>query len=191
MSALEISANIFILVSVFLANRNSVHTWWTGIIATILFGFLFYQVKLYADVTLQIFFTLTGFYGWWKWMRGGNQSEPLAISRAGVFSLSIFTGAAVFLTAGYGFLLFSLTDASYPFIDSTVLFFSIVAQFLLMERKLETWIFWIVVDLIAVPLFASKELYLTAAIYSVFLINAVWGLVHWLGIYHSEYEKIS
>lgn len=191
MTPLEISANLFILVSVFLANRNSIHTWWTGIIATVLFGFLFFEVKLYADVTLQIFFTLTSFYGWWKWLNGGNEKQQLPISRVKIPILLIFTAVAVLLTFGYGFVLFNLTDASYPFIDSTVLFFSILAQFLLMERKLETWIFWIVVDLIAVPLFASKELYLTAVIYFAFLINAVWGLIHWIKIYRAQNEKIS
>jgi nicotinamide mononucleotide transporter len=191
MTPLEISANLFILVSVFLANRNSIHTWWTGIIATVLFGFLFYEVKLYADVTLQIFFTLTSVYGWWKWLRGGNENRQLPITRVKIAIVSVFTAVAVLLTFGYGFLLFNLTDASYPFIDSTVLFFSILAQFLLMERKLETWIFWIVVDLIAVPLFASKELYLTSVIYFAFLLNAVWGLIHWIKIYRAKNEKIS
>jgi nicotinamide mononucleotide transporter len=76
-------------------------------------------------------------------------------------------------------LLFRLTDASFPFTDSIVLVFSVLAQFLLMQRKLENWYCWILVDLIAVPLYTAKELYLTAAIYFVFLILAVWGLVNW------------
>lgn len=191
MTPLEISANIFILISVYLANRNSIHTWWTGIIATILFGFLFYEVKLYADVTLQIFFTVTSIYGWWKWLHGGTRKLPLPISRVKPSLLLIFTVIAVLLTFGYGYLLFNLTDASYPLVDSTVLFFSILAQFFLMERKLETWIFWILVDVISVPLFASKELYLTSIIYFAFLINAVWGLLNWIKIYRLEYEKVS
>jgi len=191
MTLLEISANIFILISVYLANRNSIHTWWTGIIATILFGFLFYEVKLYADVTLQIFFTLTSIFGWWKWLRGGSRKQSLPISRVKSSLLLIFTVIAVLLTFGYGYLLFNLTEASYPLVDSTVLFFSILAQFFLMERKLETWIFWILVDVISVPLFASKELYLTSIIYFAFLINAIWGLWNWIKIYRLEYEKIS
>lgn len=191
MTPLEISANIFILISVYLANRNSIHTWWTGIIATVLFGFLFYEVKLYADVTLQIFFTLTSIYGWRKWLRGGIERQALPIGRVKISMLLIFTAVAVLLTLGYGFLLFKLTDASYPFVDSIVLVFSILAQFLLMERKLENWIFWILVDLIAVPLFAGKELYLTAVIYFAFLINAIWGLAHWIKIYRMENEKVS
>jgi nicotinamide mononucleotide transporter len=178
MTLLEIFANLFNLVSVFLANRNSVQTWWTGIIGTALFAALFYETKLYADVTLQIFFILTSILGWWNWRRD-RQNAELPISRVKIINLVLFVAAAIGLTFGYGFLLFRLTDASYPFVDSSVLFFSIVAQFLLMRRKLEHWYFWILVDAIAVPLYASKELYLTAVIYFAFLVNAVWGFIHW------------
>jgi nicotinamide mononucleotide transporter len=193
MTLLEIFANIFNLVSVFLANRNNVHTWWIGIIGGVLYGVMFYQVKLYADVILQVFFILTNLYGWWAWLRGGAESEELPITRVGFGQLILFSTAAIILTIGHGFLLHSLTDASFPFVDSTVLVLSIIAQFLLMRRKLESWIFWIIVDMIAVPLYAAKDLYLTSAIYFLFLLNAVWGLLNWLKLWRSETlsEKVS
>jgi nicotinamide mononucleotide transporter len=186
MSLLEIFANLFNLASVFLANRNSVHTWWIGIIGGVLYGVMFYEVRLYADVILQVFFILTNFYGWWAWLHGGAAREELPITRVAFKSLGMFAGLAIVLTAGHGFLLHSLTDASFPFIDSTVLVLSIIAQFLLMRRKLESWIFWIVVDAIAVPLYGAKELYLTSAIYFLFLLNAVWGLINWYKIWRGE-----
>ncbi|HEX8399776.1 MAG TPA: nicotinamide riboside transporter PnuC [Pyrinomonadaceae bacterium] len=186
MNPLEISANVFNLISVFLANRNSIHTWWTGIAGTVLFAFLFYEVKLYADVTLQIFFVLTSIYGWRNWLLGGDQKQELTITRANPIQLIFFVAASCAITFGYGYLLVRLTDASYPFVDSIVLVFSVLAQLLLMQRKLETWIFWILVDAVAIPLFASKELYLTAAIYSAFLVNAVFGLFNWIKIYRTQ-----
>lgn len=190
MSVLEISANIFTLASVYLANRNIIHTWWVGIIGTSLFAVVFYQVQLYADVTLQFFFIATSIYGWWNWLQGGAARTELPISRISLLGLICRFLLSVLFVAGYGYLLFSLTDASYPFIDSMVLAFSIVAQLLLMSRKLETWIFWIIVDVIAVPLFASKGLYLTSFIYFCFLINAVFGLRNWTRIYRSSYERV-
>jgi len=189
MSLLEIIANIFNLISVFLANRNSVHTWWIGIIGGVLYGVMFYEVKLYADVILQGFFILTNFYGWWAWLRGGDAREELPITRVALKSLILFAVLAVVLTGGHGFLLHRLTDASFPFIDSTILVLSIIAQFLLMRRKLESWVFWIIVDLIAVPLYAAKDLYLTSAVYFLFLLNAVWGLINWYRIWRSETIK--
>lgn len=190
MTPLEIFANISNLISVFLANRNSVHTWWTGIIGTILFGVLFFEVKLYADVILQIFFIITNFYGWWAWLYGGEKRRELPISRIYLSQLIIFTILAIIITIGHGYLLHSLTDASFPFIDSIVLVFSIIAQFLLMKRKLESWYFWILVDVVACPLYAAKGLYLTSAIYFLFLINAVLGLINWLKIWRLENKTI-
>src|SRR5215204_3448972 len=117
MSLLEVFANIFNLISVILANRNSVHTWWIGIIGGVLYGVMFYEVKLYADVILQIFFVLTNLYGWWAWLHGGAEHEELPITRVAVNLLILFTLLAITLTVGHGFLLHQLTDASFPFID--------------------------------------------------------------------------
>lgn len=190
MNPLELSANIFNLVSVFLANRNKVHTWWVGIIGTTLFAAVFYEVKLYADVTLQIFFIATSIYGWWNWVSGGDDRSELPITRITLGALFGCFLVSIVVVAGYGFLLYRMTDASYPYIDSMVLIFSVVAQLLLMTRKLETWIFWIIVDLIAVPLFASKELYLTAIVYLGFLVNAVFGLINWIRLYRGTHEEV-
>lgn len=195
MNPLEIFANIFNLASVVLTNRNSVQTWWLGIIGGVLYGVMFYEVKLYADVILQIFFILTNLYGWWAWIYGSAEQKELPITRIDFKNLILFGVVAIFLTAGHGFLLYRLTDASFPFVDSVILIFSIVAQFLLMRRKLESWYFWILVDLVAIPLYAAKGLYLTSAIYFLFLINAVFGLLNWLKIWRGEqaevYEKAS
>ncbi len=186
MNPIEIFANIFNLGSVFFANRNSFHTWWTGIIGTILLGILFFEVKLYADVILQVFFILTGLWGWWMWLYGSQEKNELPITRVSLNQLFLFAGLAIFLAIGHGFMLHALTDASFPFIDSIILVCSIIAQFLLMKRKLESWYFWILVDLVAVPLYAAKELYLTSTIYFLFLILAIWGLLHWKKIWLKE-----
>jgi nicotinamide mononucleotide transporter len=82
-------------------------------------------------------------------------------------------------TAGYGALLHHYTNAYAPFLDSTVLVFSIVAQFLLMQRRVDNWPFWILVNSIAVPLYASRELYLTAFLYGCYWINAVVSWIWW------------
>ena len=89
------------------------------------------------------------------------------------------TALAIIAAAAYGGLLHALTDAASPFIDATVLALSILAQFLMVARKIETWPVWFVVDCIAVPLYASKDLWLTAAVYAFFLVLVVTGWVRW------------
>ena len=176
---LEIVGNIFTVWCVFLAARNNKQTWVIGTIGCILFGIMFYGVKLYADATLQIFFIITNVIGYWSWKHGSGSKE-LQISRVKLKGLaSIYFPLAVITAIGYGMILHLFTDASAPFIDSVVLTFSVVGQFLLMRRKLESWIFWIIVDLVSVPLFAYKGLYITSAVYFVFLLNAFYGFWKW------------
>ncbi len=178
MSPLEVSANVFNLLSVWFSARNNVHTWWCGIVGCTLYGILFVDVKLYADVTLQAFFVASCVVGWWNW-RGGASDAELPITRVTPWTAAVLAAAAVLGAAAYGGLLHSMTDASNPFIDSAVLALSILAQLLMVARKIETWPVWFVVDCIAVPLYGSKGLWLTAAVYGFFLVLVVVGWVRW------------
>jgi nicotinamide mononucleotide transporter len=175
---LELAANIMTAICIFLAGRNSVHTWWTGIISSILFGVLFYTSQLYADATLQVFFIVTGAIGWYGWSKTSN-AEPLPISSSTAKTLVGMLGIAVVTAALYGWLLHSFTNAYAPWIDSTVLTFSVVAQLLLMRRSVQNWHVWVLVNTLSVPLFWSRELYLTSILYGFFWVNAIVSLVHW------------
>lgn len=172
---LEIAANAVNAVSIVLAGRNSVHTWWTGICGCLLFGWLFAASRLYADATLQAFFIATSVAGWRNWSR--RESRPIA--RTPPVQLAGMAAAAVAVAAGYAWLLHRFTDAAAPLPDSLVLMLSVVAQLLLMNRRLESWWFWLAVNVVAVPLFASRGLLLTAALYAAFGVNALVSLVHW------------
>jgi nicotinamide mononucleotide transporter len=186
MSLLEIAANAFNLLSVWFSARNSVHTWWSGIVGCALYGVMFFEVRLYADVTLQVFFVVSCVVGWWNWLRGGRGTGPdadvpteLPITRVAPLTAAGFAAIALLAAAGYGWLLQTLTDAANPFIDSTVLALSVLAQLLMVARKIETWPVWFVVDCIAVPLYASKGLWTTAAVYFFFLVLVVMGWLRW------------
>lgn len=172
---LEIVANAVNAVSIVLAGRNSVHTWWTGICGCLLFAWLFTASRLYADVTLQAFFIGTSLVGWRNWAR--RENRPITRTRPG--PLAGMAVVAVAVAAGYAWLLHRFTDAAAPLFDSLVLMLSVVAQLLLMNRRLETWWFWLAVDAVAVPLFASRGLFVTAALYAAFGVNAAVSLVHW------------
>ena len=171
-SPLELAANAFTAAAILLAGRNNVHTWWTGIVGCVLFGLLFAQSRLYADVLLQAFFVATGVLGWWRWLHGGN-GAPLPITHAGWRSLAWMVPAGIAATAAYGALLHFYTDAYAPFIDSAVLVFSVIAQLLMMQRRIENWPVWLIVNTIAVPLYYSRGLVLTSVLYAGFWINAI------------------
>ncbi|MBQ5945978.1 nicotinamide riboside transporter PnuC [Massilia sp. ST3] len=175
---LELAANAFTAAAIVLAGRNSVHTWWTGIVGCSLFGVLFAESRLYADVLLQVFFVATSILGWWRWARG-DHGTPLPITHAGLRTLAWMVPAGIAATAAYGALLHYYTNAYAPFVDSAVLVFSVIAQLLMMQRRIENWPVWLLVNTVAAPLYFSRELYLTSALYVGFWINAIVSWIWW------------
>ncbi|SHG65597.1 nicotinamide riboside transporter PnuC [Massilia sp. CF038] len=172
---LEIAANVATGIAIFLAGRNNVHTWWTGIVGCSLFAILFYQTNLYADVLLQVFFIASSALGWWQWLKG-NHGKVLPVTNASARTLLLIAPIGLLTTAAYGALLHYYTNAYAPFMDSAVLVFSILAQLLLLQRRVENWPLWVLVNSIAVPLYASRGLYLTSILYACYWVNA---LVSW------------
>ena len=185
MSPLEIAANACILASVYAARRNSVHVWWTGMVGVALYAVLFYDAKLYADVVLQGFFFATSVYGWWAWTRGGAAGDELPITTLSAPQRLAAVGAVAAASLGAGWFFSTWTDAALPFADSFILGGSVVAQLLMMRRKLEHWPIWIAVDLVAVTVYALKALYLTSAVYGVLLVLCVLGIREWWRLYHA------
>jgi len=177
-NGLEIAANVFNAASILLAARNSFHTWWVGIVGCVLFGWVFFSTQLYADVTLQVFFIVTSSIGWRNWVHG-NEGAGLPVRRTRpIHLLGMFLAGAV-VTALYGWLLHRFTNAFAPFLDSVVLAFSVLGQLLLMRRRYESWWCWLLVNSIAVPLYFTRGLTLTAILYTAFWINAIVALVRW------------
>ncbi len=177
-SMLEIAANAVMAVSIILAGRNNIHSWWLGIVGCSLFAVLFYNTQLYADVALQLFFIVTCIIGWRQWLRGEHgHALHIRTTRPATLLKMVLAGAAA--AAAYGLMLKHYTDAFAPFVDSAVLMFSVIAQILLMGRRIENWPVWLLVNGISVPLYASRGLYLTAALYVGYLVNAVIAWRHW------------
>lgn len=177
-SYLEIAANAVMAASIFLAGRNSIHSWWLGIVGCAMFAVLFYGTQLYADALLQLFFIVTCVIGWRQWLRG-DHGRALHIRITRLATLGKMALAGVAATAAYGLMLKHYTDAFAPYVDSAVLMFSIIAQILLMGRRIETWPVWLLVNTISVPLYASRGLHLTAVLYAAYWANALVAWRHW------------
>jgi nicotinamide mononucleotide transporter len=181
LSALEIVANAVMTWSIWLAARNNVHTWPTGVAGCVLFSVVFIRNQLYADATLQLFFIATSLIGWWQWLHpvlsaGDNER---VITRARPPTIFWLTLGAITVTLSYGWLLHRFTNAYLPYVDSSVLALSVIAQCLLMQRKIETWPFWLAVNTISVALFFSRGLLVTAALYAAYWVNAWHGWWRW------------
>lgn len=179
MQPIEIAAVLLGLVNVALVVRRSIWNYPFGLAMVALYGWIFLGEKLYSDALLQIFFFVVQIYGWVNWTRSrkaSGQVQVLPLSTRAWLSILIVTATA---SALWGLLMHSVTDAHYPWWDGSVAMISIAAQLLQSRRYLKSWYLWIAADVIAIPLFALKGLWITAGLYGVFLILCLFGLAEW------------
>jgi nicotinamide mononucleotide transporter len=178
-SPLELFAALTGAIAVWLSVRQNIWSWPTAIVNVVLYAVVFYEARLYADMGLQVVYAVLSVYGWYEWRYGGEGRTELRVTRT-----SIREGAALGLIAGVGSMLLGAllhrsTDAALPFMDSFLSSTSLVAQWMMTRKKLENWLLWVVVDVLYVGMFIFKGLYLTAALYAVFVALAVRGYVDW------------
>src|SRR5688572_4332133 len=175
----EVVGTIFGLAGVWLATRQNVWTWPVGLVSVAMYIVFFYQIKLYADMGLQVFFAGASLYGWYEWLHGGKNKTELPVSILSVKGRMLAIISGILFTFILGFYFQNFTDASYPVLDSSLAAFSLVGQFLLTRKKIENWVLWFVVDVVYVWLYVQKEAYLTAILYFVFLGLAIQGFLAW------------
>ena len=140
---------------------------------------IFFDYRLYSDALLQIYFLVIQIYGWWYWLRGRDDRGLVVVARLPITHWPYYAVIAIFGLAILGTGMDQLTDADYPYWDGSIAILSVLAQFLLSRRRLESWFLWIAVDLLAIGLFWVKGLYPTSALYAVFLVLAIIGLFNW------------
>lgn len=189
MSWLEFFGTILNLLSVYLIARKNMFTWPIGIAAVILFAMLFYQIRLYADFIEQLYYLFASIYGWWLWTKAkGVQHERdtlwsdkkmLAISvvftlvASGLFS-KVISNLHIWLPS------FFTEKATYPELDSFTTVASFVAMLLMAHKRIECWIYWLVVNVVGVWLYFVKGVVFVSALYAIFLVLAIIGLRNWL-----------
>jgi nicotinamide mononucleotide transporter len=179
MSPIEIVAVLLGIANILLIIRRSVWNYPFGIAMVSLYFFIFRDAKLYSDAGLQIFFIVVNLYGWWSWSRNKAEAGEVVVQRLGTQSVLGWIVGSMIATAGWGFLMSSYTDASYPYWDAGVAMLSVAGQILMTRRYLENWYWWIAVNAISIPLYVVKDLNLTAGLYALFLLLAIAGLVEW------------
>ena len=145
----------------------------------VLYAIVFYEAKLYADMGLQVVYVALSVYGWYEWLHGGENRTELHVTRTGPRLGALLALIAVAGSVLLGTLLHRATDASLPFMDSALSSTSLVAQWMMTKKKLEHWLVWSAVDVLYIGMFSYKGLYLTAALYAVFLALAVRGYGEW------------
>jgi nicotinamide mononucleotide transporter len=184
-SYVELIGTLFGLISVYYASRANILTWPTGIINEAFLFILFFEVHLYADMFLQVYFFIVTIYGWYNWNTKTIENKITAIStKARWFTaIIIIVGSVVagFLVKNINLYLpgYFKVAAAYPFTDSFVMVLSIVATVLLAKKNLENWHLWVLTDAICTILYFKKGVYFLSLEYFIFLGLACYGLYHW------------
>jgi nicotinamide mononucleotide transporter len=179
MSAIEIVAVLLGIANIVLIIRRSVWNFPVAIVMVALYFVIFREAKLYSDAGLQVFFAVVNLYGWWSWHRNKADAGEVVVRHLPPLGYGLWIVGSVAAIWAWGSFMGTYTQTSYPHWDASVAMLSVAGQILMTRRFVENWHYWIVVNLISIPLYVVKELYLTAGLYGVFLVLAIAGLIEW------------
>lgn len=178
---LEIIAVVLALAMVGFNIRVNPLGWPLAIVSSLLYFFLFWDSRLYAEASLQVFFAVVALWGWWQWLRGtGADGAALRVRSLGVRGRLGCVLALALAWPALGLFLRHFTDSDVPWWDAFPTAASLVGQWLLGRKYVENWPAWIVVNIVSVGLFAYKGLWLTVMLYAVFVALSVVGWRAWL-----------
>jgi nicotinamide mononucleotide transporter len=167
------------LINVALVVKRSVWNYPFGLAMVALYFFVFYEARLYSDALLQIFFFVVQIYGWRNWAAAKNASGDVPVGMLDRRERVLWGTGTAAASLVWGLAMARFTDAAAPLVDAGVAGTSVAAQILLARRRIENWVLWILVDIVAIGLYWSRDLRVTSALYAVFLVLATGGLIGW------------
>ena len=178
----EIAGAVLSLLYLYLSIREKSALWIFGFISSLLYIFVFFESKLYADMSLNFYYLGVSIYGWINWHRktGQFKDSGLHITHiSGKQQILSYLFGTIFVYLAYYLVLELLTDSTIPVADSVVGALSVIATWMLARKKIENWLVWIVVDAFAAGLYLYKGLYPTTILFIIYTIMAVVGYYQW------------
>ena len=192
MSYVELFGTVFYLWSVWLIAKRRILTWPVGIVSVLLYMTLFYQIRLYSDALEQVYYLIASGYGWWRWVHSPRDKGTILSVRFStggwmltslLFSVLLGIAAGAFMSRVHS--LFPLVfpeEASYPYLDAVTTIMSFTAMWLMARQRIESWLYWIVIDVIGIGLYYAKAVKFISLLYVILLFLAIKGFVSWLKV---------
>lgn len=178
-SLLELAAVIFAVAYLVLAVRENSLCWYAAGISTLIFLFIFWDVKLYMESGLQIYYLAMAFYGWYQWRGANRETASLRVSKWRAKQHVIALALIATLTLISGSLLNSGADANLPYLDSFTTWASVVTTFMVARKILENWFYWLVIDSVSIYLYLDRELYFTSLLFAIYIVIIFFGWFAW------------
>jgi len=176
-SGIELIAIFFSILYVLLAAKRNIWCWGAAVISVCLYIYICYSAKLFAETGLQIFYLIMAFYGYINWKTDNGRLE-IREWKVGKHFFIILLGIVCTFMMGFYFSVY--TSAAMPITDSFTTTFSILATYMVVKKILENWLYWIVVDIVSIYLYFNRELYLTALLFLIYSIIAIYGYFSWV-----------
>ena len=184
--ALEIFAVIFALLYLFLAMKQNIACWYAAFISTLIYIIIYWDVSLYMESLLNFYYLLMAIYGWINWNKKSQIDKNYVISWSYQNHIVVIL-LILILTVISGFSL-QKTDAVYPYLDSFTTWASDITTFMVAQKILSNWIFWIIINSVAIFLNFDRELYLTVILLMTYQVMSVYGYYQWRKSYY-EYKS--
>ncbi len=197
MSGIEFFGTLSYFVALWLMTANKILTWPVGLIGTVLFTILFYDLRLYSDAIEQIYYLVTGIYGWWVWSRQSKPQGPGTMTSMAPSSGIGWSSRSRLLTWAAGTLIFGgilgycverfhlwmpqifPEPASFPYWDAITTSASFAGNLLTVYRRMESWVYWLFVNSIGIVIYGVKGVYFVTALYGVYLVFTFVGYYRW------------
>ncbi|MBN1251993.1 MAG: nicotinamide mononucleotide transporter [Bacteroidales bacterium] len=179
----EILGTLFSIIYVYFSIKQNILLWPLGIISSAIYISIFFHSKIYADMSLQIYYVIISIYGWYFWLHGNkktnNKKIVLKVRKSSYKQLIIIALSILVLFLIISKILIYFTDSEIPYWDAFTTAASIVATWMLAKKYIEHWIIWIIVDIISSGLYYYKDLYFTIFLYLVYTSMAFIGYYQW------------
>jgi nicotinamide mononucleotide transporter len=174
----EIIGTISGLIFLYLEIKQNKWLWPLGLLTSVMYIYVFFVAKLYADMSLQFYYVFISIYGWIIWSRGVEKKElPVSQLSRSLF-LKLFA-ASMLIYAIISYILVNFTDGSVPYWDAFTTALSIVATWMLARKILEQWLVWVVVNAVSLGLYIYKGLYPTSVLFFFYTTLAIVGYIQW------------
>ena len=178
---LEAASVLLGILYLVLAIRESVWCWPAAFLSSALTIAVVFGARLYSEVALNAYYAAMAVYGWYQWQYGGRRHGaaelPIAVWPLKTHALAI--GGSIALAAIGGWYMSRHTQAAFPYLDAFVTVASVVTTYMVARKILENWLYWLVVDSLALYLYWQRELYLYVGLFALYLVLVVLGLVRW------------
>ena len=187
---LESLAVVTAIMYLILAAKEDVRCWYAALISSILYFYIMLQAGLLMEGGLQIFYVFMAVYGWMQWKDTNNKTSSLKISSWNKTTHLIIISFVITLSLVSGIFLEKFTNAALPFLDALTTWGAIASTYMVAKKVIENWFYWFVIDSISIYLFISRELFLTAFLFLIYLVIIIYGYRSWKKLLNNSYDNI-